>query len=293
MVASASLGGWVQRGDNWTPTVHALQLWESATGRPVLRIPLTNEPRGIAFSSDGRTLASVDDRRLQLWDVATGRELLTLPGPDARVSYDPLAFSPDGARLAVAYEDTTAVIWDMAPGLRAAGVKASPQDAAALDRLWTDLASDDAVTARTALATLVAAPADSLPCLKERLRPAAPLDVASFRRRVGDLDSAEFDVRESAARELLSLDRAEPLREALEKSTSAECRRRLESILTDLRDARPPDSLRNSRAIEVLEQVGTPAARQILDALAAGDPTARRTIEAQAALLRMQRRAPP
>jgi RNA polymerase sigma factor (sigma-70 family) len=293
LVAAEMNGGWEQRGNHWKPTVCALQVWESATGKPILRIQLPAQLRALAFSPAGRTLAGAGEGRLQVWDVATGRELLTRTGQDAQGCYDALTFSPDGTKLAVAYEDTTALIWDLRPALQKVGVPVRNLDGPALDRLWGDLASDDAIRAQAAIATLVAVPGDALPALQARIRPAAPLDPQRLRKLVDDLDSPEFDVREAAAKELYKLDRAEPLREALARTTSTEVRRRLESILTDLRSARPGGSLRTSRTIQVLEQIGTPAARRILEALAGGDRTARSTGEAQAALERLARRGQP
>jgi hypothetical protein len=43
------------------------------------------------------------------------------------------------------------------------------------------------------------------------------------------------------------------------------------------------------RAVRVLEAVGTPAARELLESLAKGAPTARLTIEAKAALERLSK----
>jgi hypothetical protein len=51
-----------------------------------------------------------------------------------------------------------------------------------------------------------------------------------------------------------------------------------------------PALLRGLRAIAVLEQIGTPEAKQLLLNLAAGAPEARLTREAKAALGRLVRR---
>jgi WD40 repeat protein len=53
---------------------------------------------GVAFSPDGRCLASGNGGEVQVWDWSNGQRLHTLPGHfKAGIS---VAFSPDGRRLA-------------------------------------------------------------------------------------------------------------------------------------------------------------------------------------------------
>ena len=54
----------------------------------------------------------------------------------------------------------------------------------------------------------------------------------------------------------------------------------------------PPERLREWRALEVLEQIGTPEARAVLKALAEGAPAARLTQGAKVALERLAKRLP-
>ena len=73
----------------------------------------TDEIYSVAFSPDGKTLASAGkDRTVRLWDVATGSPITTWSGHDNPVSY--LAFSPDG-RSVLSY-DSTVRFWDVDTG---------------------------------------------------------------------------------------------------------------------------------------------------------------------------------
>jgi hypothetical protein len=100
-------------------------------------------------------------------------------------------------------------------------------------------------------------------------------------------------VREKATLELGRLGRAAELavRRALENPASLEARRRLERILAPLQEQDPPgDTLQALRAVEVLEQVGTPEAEEVLKAVTKDAAEERLRQEAQSSLQRLARR---
>ncbi len=87
-----------------------VQLWDTMSGQ--LKATFIGGGSGVAFSPDGRTLASGDgwhSNRVRLWDIDTGQLKTTLHGGGYAV-----AFSPDGKRLASTGEWNSRIfIWDI------------------------------------------------------------------------------------------------------------------------------------------------------------------------------------
>ena len=113
-------------------------------------------------------------------------------------------------------------------------------------------------------------------------------------RWITELDSKDFKVREDAVKSLEALeDLAESaLRNALERQPSAEMRRSIGQLLEKLKGpVTSPQRLQALRTIELLEQICTNQAREILEGLAKGSPQARVTSEAKASLERQRRKA--
>lgn len=238
------------------------------------------EGDSVALSPDGKILASAEYGAIHLWEVATGRERRRFEGH--RGTAYSLAFSMDGSLLASGGNDRTALVWD---------VRSIPADSPPpTDRqaLWTALAGADAAHAYKAICVLIA-DRSSVSFLRQRLHAVAARDSARIARLVADLDSDAFAVRESATRELERLSKlAEPaLRKAAAAQPSLEARRRIEQLLQKVKGpVTDSDSLRALRSVEILEQIGSPEARWVLEKLADGAAEARLTLEAKAALAR-------
>jgi WD40 repeat protein len=66
----------------------------------------------VAFSPDGRLVASASANEVQFWNAATGKEQRTLRGHSGLVRA--IVFAPDGRLLASAGDDKTVRLWDVA-----------------------------------------------------------------------------------------------------------------------------------------------------------------------------------
>jgi hypothetical protein len=201
-------------------------------------------------------------------------------------------FPPDGSRLVSGLRDSTVLVWDVTSLPRPPVIEVREGE---LDGLWKDLAGADTLKAHQAVWKLAAAPEKSVPFLNDRLQPVAEVDAQRVRHWIADLDSDQFALRTAAVKELDQHgEQAGPaLRAALEEKPSAEVRKQAETLLAGIHLVRSPGVLQRLRVIQVLERAGTPAARQLLEALAKGAPQARLPREARAALDRLSRRTVP
>jgi hypothetical protein len=192
-----------------------------------------------------------------------------------------LVCAADGARLFTGSLDGTVLAWGVG---HLKGAQRPKPSATEVEAAWADLDSTDAAKAYAAIWALTAAPQEALARLRGFLGQVARPDAAHIKRLIASLDDDSFGVREKATAELGGLgDLAVPaLREALAANPSAELRRRAERAL-----AWPP---RQVRALEVLEHMDWLEARTALEPLAKGDPEARLTRDAKAALERRAKR---
>jgi WD40 repeat protein len=266
-------------------------LWETATGGERLRIsPNEGVVTQAAFSPDGRLLATATSRSeaIRLWDTWTGQEMGRFTGHRGAVWG--LSFAPDGRTLASGGADRTLLIWDVS-GVRPAKPAVEKLDRAELTRCWDSLARVDAGRAYLALAELARHPDQTEDLLKERLvSPRVKPEYVA--RLIGNLDSEDFETRENASKELADLGRLAEgaLRKALAGNLSVEARQRIRALLAPLEgNAEDPDQRLLLRVIEVLERLGTPESRRLLDKLGkeATDPGVAR--EARTAAERLDR----
>jgi WD40 repeat protein len=272
-----------------SPGSGTVRVWELATREEVLALGNSRFTLPFAFSANGRWLALASDTgaEILLHDLQRGGELRKFRGFGSRVSC--LTFTPDGHRLISGLEDTTLLVWDtrVPPG-----PKATRAEATRLARAWDDLAGN-AKRAFAARWVLAQSPEETVRLLRDRLTPVRATDDRTLRQLVADLDSDEFQTRQQATARLEGLEgQAVPaLEEALAWKPSLEARRRIEGLLARHRGpVRQPEVLRAIRAVAVLEDIGTSAARQLLKRLAAGAESARQTREARNALERLGRR---
>src|SRR5262249_37149311 len=136
--------------------------------------------RAVAYSPDGKTLATVgDDRVVRLWDVATGKEQRQFG--DVQGKLVAIAFDRDGKRLVTAGANGTAWVGDLTKEEKPLpkDVKLTEND---LIALYADLASDDGIKSYAAARMLRADPIRSLPFLKERLKPREPYDETKIKK---------------------------------------------------------------------------------------------------------------
>jgi hypothetical protein len=246
----------------------------------------------LAFSPDGRYLAvGKDTPVIHLWDVLVGREVGQLKGHQGSVVS--LLFSPDGKHLFSGGTDTTVLTWDLTRFTTAPAGHSVRLPVQVLQSLWRDLASEDAARAFAAVGKLCACPEQAVSLIKQRVRPAAPVDGKRLARLLADLQSDHFERRRQAEAELQGLgELAEPaLRRALADDPPLNLRQRLERLLARSRQTPLAGQLREVRAVEVLELIGSPAARQVLQTLAAGVSDARLTRLAGSAGQRLDKQA--
>jgi hypothetical protein len=264
-----------------------LFLWEVATGRCRRQVPHDGGSKAVVFPPHGNTLITAgNDKYIRVWDLCNGKELPPLDGHKGTVNG--LALSRNGQTLVSVSNDNTVRTWNLSN--RVTSRKPSPWPERQLEANWSALARADAKSAYEAISALAGSPEQAIALFRERLRPAASPNVQRISALIADTNNGQYAVRQAASYELQRLgEEAEShLMRAVREPVSLESKRRAERVLQKLEaGGLSADTLRGLRAVEVLERVANPEARQMLETLAAGAPDTRLTLEAQASLRRM------
>lgn len=88
---------------------NTVKLWDLASNDEIATITHPDPLESLAFSSDGRRLATASARTVRLWDPDTRRRIMMFTAHREKVRS--VAFSPTRALLATASEDRTARLW--------------------------------------------------------------------------------------------------------------------------------------------------------------------------------------
>lgn len=265
------------------PEYHAF-VWDYASGRQLMKA-LTRADT-FAFAHGGLLLLTASNEDIRLWEVDSGQEILRCPLPQRDVCR--VAFSPDGRTLAVGQQDGTVYLWSIR-ALRLYVPEENRFSEKAWAKLGENLAADSAALAYRALWTLLAEPPRAVKLMKQHLRPTAAQEFP-FEKWIANLDDDDFDRRQQAEKSLRKAGAAAEaaLRQARDGKPTLEARRRIDMLLEEIVDHRAsPEELRSLRAIQLLEEIGSPEARELLQSLANGSNESRQTQEAKAALKRL------
>jgi hypothetical protein len=197
--------------------------------------------------------------------------------------------------------DPSVMIWDLSRAFRGERDPSPPRNIKEAEVLWERLNGLDPTAAKPAIHALTRAPEHTL-ALLDRLWPAPRTATAKqVEEWIDQLDSSNFRTRENASQELQSVGPTvlPALRSALKEPKSLEQRLRIQRLVERLAASNitgpgaVPASLREMRALEVLERIGSPAARKLVERAAARFADAVLRAEARLVLTRLGDRAGP
>lgn len=300
--AAPPFGGMVRIGRGGMRA--ALFLRANAAGAVVGEDMTFDGTLALAFSPDSRLLAiSKQDSAVHLWDLQTDRELPPLTGFRGQVSA--LAFSLDGKELMAVDTEGMGRTWRMAALRRNRDIRLAPLDDAEFAELWDDLTEQDAFRLYRARRHLVSDPKRSVPLLSRHLAPVPVGDTARIQQLIKDLSSPNAGKRRKAMTELRTKHGEAALGALLEANggggNAVMIGANIAAAMAPGGDNQAavlllqklqakyhtPEHQRAAVAAQILGEIGTPEARQMLAKLAKGAAGAELTTAAKAALDRL------
>ena len=276
----------------------AIHVWSLKTGKAVCTLTDSAFFRTAFFAPDNHSLLCVP--------AATGRAYLyNLLAEKAIYHFDPphrlahfAAFSPDARRVVVLgpsseggdssiYGQHSLYVYDVPA--EALNPAAAQVDDAALEKLWPELGGDNELRRQRVLKALRAAPLPTVALLRKKVQPVAAALQRQVEQQITALEDDASAKRDQAMKELQGV--AHPfaplLKAKLAQAPAGETRNRLTFVLKQMSEAKPPQPLvMELRALALLEEIGTPEARELLERIAGGAPQARLTVEAWTVLRR-------
>jgi hypothetical protein len=276
-------------------TCDTLDVWSVATGKRVCALPSKVHFYGAAFAPDNvSVVCSEADGRPYLYHLIAEKVTHRFD-PPTEYGYT-LRFTPDGKRLAIIGPTT-----DRDPTARQQSIflievpaqvlnpAAGHVDDAPLETLWAEIGTENDLKLRRILKAFRSAPGPAVALFGAKVLPVREAQQAEVEQWIAALDDPAVARRDQAMQRLqrAAHEYAPLLRERLEQAGPGERRNRLTFVLGQAKDEAAPVALIKSlRVVTLLEQMGTPEARELLRALADGAPGARLTVEARVALER-------
>jgi WD40 repeat protein len=289
---------------------HLITLLDLASGQIAHQIPFRGQ--ALCLSADDKVFASAQgswlhtrgfgsigpngsnarktDTSLCVWEFATATKYLTFPEKHATV----IAFSPSGIILAAATAQGQIILYDLRKELtrkRNCPIDLKNPGQKSLEELWEKLADLNPEEGYLAVYLLTYFPEQTVRFLKDRLTPVPKTETARVNKLLTDIQEDDFSVRRKALQDLTSISWGiQPILKRLEgDARSADFQVHLRSLIGPFPKTAGRDLfLRQSRAIQVLELIGSKEAITLLKNLARGEPFWRPTQEAQDALARLK-----